>query len=265
MRIERAQPRNGQRHGDCQETDSKGGFSHHRTAAAHPPGRIGPPLICVSALRAPMLRSSLPLPLRSKVKAGRVIGKQESPAWLANDSASAFAPSPPQNFFPLSLFCHTTRPGFIYLAGSMKALTIIPGQKNSASVVDMPDPPESDGSILARALDLGICGTDFELISAQYGWPPPGSDRLILGHESLGCVEEAPAACGFKKGDLIAGIVRHPDPEPCIACAIGEWDICRNGKYTERGIKERHGFGSEWWRVEPAFAVRLDPRLREVG
>jgi threonine dehydrogenase-like Zn-dependent dehydrogenase len=147
----------------------------------------------------------------------------------------------------------------------MKALTIIPGQKNSASVVDMPDPPESDGSILARALDLGICGTDFELISAQYGWPPPGSDRLILGHESLGCVEEAPAACGFKKGDLIAGIVRHPDPEPCIACAIGEWDMCRNGKYTERGIKERHGFGSEWWRVEPAFAVRLDPRLREVG
>jgi len=26
-------------------------------------------------------------------------------------------------------------------------------------------------------LALGICGTDFELISADYGWPPPGSDR----------------------------------------------------------------------------------------
>ncbi|MGH9638788.1 MAG: theronine dehydrogenase, partial [Bryobacteraceae bacterium] len=58
---------------------------------------------------------------------------------------------------------------------------------------------------------------------------------------------------------------RHPDPEPCIACAIGEWDMCRNGRYTERGIKERNGFGSEWWRVEPAFAVRLNPNLREVG
>ncbi|HEX7362421.1 MAG TPA: glucose 1-dehydrogenase, partial [Bryobacteraceae bacterium] len=119
--------------------------------------------------------------------------------------------------------------------------------------------------VLVRALDLGICGTDFELITAQYGWPPPDSDHLILGHESLGCVEEAPPTSGFKKGDLIAGIVRHPDPEPCIACAIGEWDMCRNGRYTERGIKERNGFGSEWWRVEPAFAVRLDPTLREVG
>jgi threonine dehydrogenase-like Zn-dependent dehydrogenase len=147
----------------------------------------------------------------------------------------------------------------------MKALTIVPGQRNSASVLDVPDPPAHDGSILVRALDLGICGTDFELISAQYGWPPPGSDRLILGHESLGCVEEAPATSGFKKGDLVAGIVRHPDPEPCIACAIGEWDMCRNGQYTERGIKERNGFGSQWWRVEPAFAVRLDPKLRDVG
>lgn len=147
----------------------------------------------------------------------------------------------------------------------MRALTIVPGQNNSASVQDVPEPPASDGSILVRALDIGICGTDFELITAQYGWPPPGSDHLILGHESLGCVEEAPPTSGFKKGDLIAGIVRHPDPEPCIACAIGEWDMCRNGQYTERGIKERNGFGSEWWRVEPAFAVRLDPNLREVG
>jgi threonine dehydrogenase-like Zn-dependent dehydrogenase len=147
----------------------------------------------------------------------------------------------------------------------MKALTIIPGQRNSAAVVDVAEPSAVDGSILVRALDIGICGTDFELISAEYGWPPPGSNHLILGHESLGCVEEAPPASGFKKGDLIAGIVRHPDPEPCIACAMGEWDMCRNGRYTERGIKERNGFGSEWWRVEPAFAVRLDPKLRDVG
>jgi threonine dehydrogenase-like Zn-dependent dehydrogenase len=147
----------------------------------------------------------------------------------------------------------------------MRALTIVPGKSDSASVLDVPEPPASDGSVLVRALDLGICGTDFELITAQYGWAPPDSDHLILGHESLGCVEEAPPTSGFKKGDLIAGIVRHPDPEPCIACAIGEWDMCRNGRYTERGIKERNGFGSEWWRVEPAFAVRLDPALREVG
>lgn len=147
----------------------------------------------------------------------------------------------------------------------MRALTIVPGKAHSASVQDIPDPDSSDGSILVRALDLGICGTDFELISADYGWPPPGSDHLVLGHESLGRVIEAPANSGFEKDDLVVGIVRRPDPVPCIACGIGEWDMCRNGKYTERGIKERNGFGSEIWRIEPSFAVRLDQDLRHVG
>ena len=67
----------------------------------------------------------------------------------------------------------------------MKALTIIPGKPNSASVQDVPEPSPDYGSILVDALELGICGTDFELIAADYGWPPPGSDHLILGHESL--------------------------------------------------------------------------------
>lgn len=147
----------------------------------------------------------------------------------------------------------------------MKALTIVPGKADSASVEDVPEPPASDGDILVKALDLGICGTDFELISADYGWPPPGSNHLILGHESLGRVEEAPAGSGFKKGDLVAGIVRRPDPVPCPACAVGQWDMCLNGKYTERGIKERNGFASEMWRIESGFAIRLDSDLRNIG
>ena len=147
----------------------------------------------------------------------------------------------------------------------MKALTIIPGKANSASVQDVAEPSPDYGSILVDALELGICGTDFELISAEYGWAPPGSDHLILGHESLGHVAEAPANSGFEKGDLVVGIVRRPDPVPCVACAVNEWDMCRNGKYTERGIKEVNGFGSERWRIEPDFAIRLDSSLNDVG
>jgi threonine dehydrogenase-like Zn-dependent dehydrogenase len=41
--------------------------------------------------------------------------------------------------------------------------------------------------------------------------------------------------------------------------------MCRNGRYTERGIKERDGYGSERWTVEADYAVRLDPRLEPVG
>lgn len=147
----------------------------------------------------------------------------------------------------------------------MKALTIIPGKANSARVQDVPEPSTDYGSILVDALELGICGTDFELISAEYGWAPPGSDHLIIGHESLGRVADAPPNSGFKKGDLVAGIVRRPDPVPCLACAAGEWDMCRNGRYTERGIKEVNGFASERWRIEPNFAICLDPSLGDLG
>ena len=87
----------------------------------------------------------------------------------------------------------------------------------------------------------------------------------MLGHESLGRVLEAPAGSGFAAGDLVVGVVRRPDPEPCPACARGEFDFCRNGRYTERGIKELHGYGSERWTVEADYAVKLDPALEPVG
>jgi glucose 1-dehydrogenase len=87
----------------------------------------------------------------------------------------------------------------------------------------------------------------------------------VLGHESLGRVTEAPDGSGFAAGDLVVGIVRRPDPVPCPSCAAGEWDFCRNGRFTERGIKALHGYGSERWRIEPEFAVKLDPGLGALG
>jgi threonine dehydrogenase-like Zn-dependent dehydrogenase len=41
--------------------------------------------------------------------------------------------------------------------------------------------------------------------------------------------------------------------------------MCRNGLYTERGIKGRHGYGSELWTVQPEFAVKVDPALGLSG
>jgi threonine dehydrogenase-like Zn-dependent dehydrogenase len=114
-------------------------------------------------------------------------------------------------------------------------------------------------------LALGVCGTDREIVSGAYGEAPPGNERLVLGHESFGEVIEAPRGGRFSVGDRIVGIVRRPDPVPCPACAAGEWDMCRNGGYTERGIKGLNGFGAERFRVEPSFAIKVDPNLGELG
>jgi glucose 1-dehydrogenase len=147
----------------------------------------------------------------------------------------------------------------------MRALTVLPPQPDSLALVDLPEPTPGDGDLLVDALAIGVCGTDREIVAGEYGWPPPGRQRLILGHESLGRVRAAPPGGPFAAGDLVAGVVRRPDPEPCGACAHGEFDMCRNGRYTERGIKELDGFGAEVWCVETGYAVKLGPSLDEVG
>jgi threonine dehydrogenase-like Zn-dependent dehydrogenase len=143
----------------------------------------------------------------------------------------------------------------------MRAITILPGVAQSARLDEVDEPAGFEGGILVRTRALGICGTDHEILSGLYGTAPRGEERLILGHESLGVVEEAPAESGFRRGDHVVGIVRRPDPVPCPACGSGEWDMCGNGLYTERGIKELHGFGAEHFRIEPDFAVKAEPGL----
>src|SRR6201993_2609910 len=146
----------------------------------------------------------------------------------------------------------------------MKAITVKPMTPGSAQLEDVPEPGEREGTVLVEAIAVGVCGTDVEIVEGKYGWGPPGKKRLVLGHESLGRVLD-PGTSGFTKGDLVAGIVRRPDPVPCPNCAVGEWDMCRNGQYTERGIKEHNGFMSERWRVEPDYVMKIDSSLGLLG
>jgi threonine dehydrogenase-like Zn-dependent dehydrogenase len=142
----------------------------------------------------------------------------------------------------------------------MRAITVAPGVANSIGLEERPE-PGSQGKLLVEAVALGICGTDIEILKGVHGAPPRGERRMVLGHESLGRIVEAPPGADFGPGDMVVGIVRRPDPVPCPACAGGEWDMCENGLYTERGIKGLDGFGSERFVLEPEFAVRVEPSL----
>jgi len=147
----------------------------------------------------------------------------------------------------------------------MKAITVEPRKPGTARCEDIPEPDVREGSVLVEGIAVGLCGTDVEIVKGEYGWSPPGQSRLVLGHESLGRVIDPGASSALKKGDLVVGIVRRPDPVPCPNCAVGEWDMCRNGQYAERGIKEIHGFMSERWRIEPEYAIKVDASLGILG
>src|SRR5262245_53742003 len=143
----------------------------------------------------------------------------------------------------------------------MKAITVEPKKPESARLEEVQEPDARNGSVLVEAIAVGVCGTDVEIAEGKYGWAPPEKTRLVLGHESLGRVVDPGPTSGLKKGDLVVGIVRRPDPVPCPNCAVGEWDMCRNGQYTERGIKQIDGYMSEHWRIEPEYAIKIDLTL----
>lgn len=148
---------------------------------------------------------------------------------------------------------------------TMRVLTVTPRVAGSIQLERFNVPGADRGAVLVRAVALGVCGTDHEIIAGDYGDAPPGHARLIIGHESLGTIEDAPAGSGFAKGDLVVGVVRQPDPVPCANCGAGEWDMCRNDQYTEHGIKSLDGYGSEFYRLAPDFVVRLDHSLGLLG
>lgn len=146
----------------------------------------------------------------------------------------------------------------------MRAMAVRPGQAGSAHVATLSG-PVGDGDVLVDGLAVGICGTDIEIAGGHYGNAPDSAPILVIGHESVGRVVEAPPDSGLARGDLVVGIVRRPDPVPCSACAAGAWDMCRNGLFTERGIAGRHGYGAEQWWVEEPFAVPVPASLSDLA
>ena len=147
----------------------------------------------------------------------------------------------------------------------MKAVVVTPGQEGSGRVEDVAEPERTEDQALVEVLEIGVCGTDLEIFQGLYGEAPEGEDHLIIGHENFGRVVEAPRGADLSIGDHVVSIVRRPDPVPCPQCAAGEFDMCSNGQYTERGIKGLHGFMAEYYTEHSDYIVKLPEVLADVG
>jgi len=144
----------------------------------------------------------------------------------------------------------------------MKAGSVMPGQKDSAKIVEMEVPQLVEDEVLVKIFEVGIDGTDMEINSGQYGHRPPSQDYLVLGHEALGEVEN-PGTAEFSKGELVVPLVRRPNG--CINCRNGQSDMCIEGNYKECGIKGADGFLREYIAEQPQFLIKVPKELRRVG
>jgi glucose 1-dehydrogenase len=149
----------------------------------------------------------------------------------------------------------------------MRGLAVFPSRREVRLVEHAEPRRERPTEVKLRMLEVGVCGTDKEISSFQYGTPPPGDDHLILGHESLGEVVEVGAEVeGLVAGDLVIPTVRRPcEHAECVACRQGRADFCYTGDFTERGIKERHGYMTELVVDEARYMNRVPPELRDVA
>lgn len=149
----------------------------------------------------------------------------------------------------------------------MKALAIFPDQKE-IRLIQIPEPRlDSPDQVLIRPLEVGICGTDRDIVSFQFGTPPPGLDFLVLGHETLGeVVEVGRDVQGFRKGDLVVPTVRRPCNDPgCLPCRTEQSDMCYTGRFSERGIRSASGYMTEAIVEVPSFLTKVPRELRAVG
>ncbi len=149
----------------------------------------------------------------------------------------------------------------------MKAISIRPGTADSMALMDVPEPPMGRHDVLVKVMRVGVCGTDLELKQGLYGQAPPGSDRLIIGHEALGQVAEAgPEVENFAAGDYVVASVRRPcRHDHCGPCVGGENDMCVTGDYLERGINRQHGFLSEFYSEHQRWLTKIPVPIEPVG
>jgi glucose 1-dehydrogenase len=149
----------------------------------------------------------------------------------------------------------------------MKAVAVYPSKKQVQVIQVDPPAVQSPTQVKLKMLDIGVCGTDREICSFDYGTPPAGSDYLILGHESLGqVVETGKGVDSLKPGDLVVTMVRRPCGDArCVPCRVGRQDFCVTGGFKERGINGLHGFMTETVVDEEKYMTRVPADLRDVG
>jgi len=96
---------------------------------------------------------------------------------------------------------------------SLSAIASFPGV-TLPGFVTMPEPAApGPGEVLCRTLELGVCGTDREILHSANPWVPPGEKFLVLGHECLAeILAVGSGVTEYRPGELVVPAVRRPKP-----------------------------------------------------
>jgi threonine dehydrogenase-like Zn-dependent dehydrogenase len=158
----------------------------------------------------------------------------------------------------------------------MKAVAVLPGKPNTVHLREIPVPKLTEQphphvcrvgphrAVLVKVLQIGVDATDREINEALYGKAPPGSEHLVIGHESFGQVVEVGADVReVRPGDYVTCTVRRPGGS--IFDQIGRNDITSEETYYERGINLCHGYLTEYFVDDAEYIVKVPQNLKHLG
>jgi threonine dehydrogenase-like Zn-dependent dehydrogenase len=128
---------------------------------------------------------------------------------------------------------------------------------------DVPEPGlKHQDDVLFRVHEVGVCGTDREMVSFRLRRPPEDVPHLVIGHEALGqVIETGSAVSGLEPGDWVVPMIRRPCAARCRSCARGRPDLCLTNRYTERGLFGADGYFTEKAVDAAGYLTRVPERL----
>lgn len=109
-----------------------------------------------------------------------------------------------------------------------------------------------------RIHEVGVCGTDREMVSFRLRRPDDDVPHIVIGHEALGQVEEVGSSVqGIERGDWVVPMIRRPCVPACRSCARDRNDLCLTDGYNERGIFGLDGYFAEQAVDDKRYLVRI--------
>jgi propanol-preferring alcohol dehydrogenase len=102
-------------------------------------------------------------------------------------------------------------------------------QRSELKKVDVPRPAPASGQVLIRVLACAVCRTDLHIVDGDLTHPKL---PLVLGHEIVGIVEQAPDDAPFRAGDRVGVPWLGWTCGVCVYCTSGRENLCDRARFT---------------------------------
>jgi threonine dehydrogenase-like Zn-dependent dehydrogenase len=147
----------------------------------------------------------------------------------------------------------------------MLAIGMVRG-KTGVHTFKLPRPEiKQPDEVLVRVKEVGVDGTDFNMLGHNLQDIAEGRKEIVMGHEMVGVVEAVGSEVkSLTPGDTVVMTVRR-GCGICQSCLHNQSDMCMTGLYTERGIHKRDGFFTEFVVDQEQYVIKVPADLTKLA